>query len=300
MTHALSCDALSVISDSTNTMISNMTMTASSGLVYDPGNGEMYISNWYENSVTMIADSYVLPPPSYVNPPPTYTPIPTMIPPPVNLSIPFPTNQPEPSLTVSSTPTASHNSVTTYTSAATGVNVTVNGPTVQDGTQVNVTATKYGSKPPTGIAKASLGETLFYDISATSNGEAFNSDTNATISIIDPTFSNISIMEYWNGNTWISVDTNFNPPNVVSCTVPASVLTGTPFAVGTKLSTNSKSSFTEIIYGLVAGLAISAIVIVALLFTMRGKESKTHFESDDQQQMSAPPFPKVEIFQKTL
>jgi YVTN family beta-propeller protein len=279
VTHASSLNALSVISDANNTMISNMTMTAPAGLAYDSGVGSMYISNWYGSSVSVISDSSVLPPPTYINTPtPTFSPFPTLTPPPINLSIPLPTTSSQPGLTVSETPTVSNNSVRVYLSAVTGVNVTVEGPSLLEGTQVNVTTADYGSKPPIGTAGAPLNNAVFYDVSVASDGAILGSDVTATISIADPSFSSSSVIEYFNGSAWTPITTNFSSPNTVTCTIPVSVLTGTPFAVGTTKNSGSGANLTEIIYGLIVGIAVVAATVMVLTLAMREKDAKQNNE----------------------
>jgi len=175
-----------------------------------------------------------------------------------------------------STVTVTNNSATVDQSAITGINVTLNGPALQDGTQLNVTTTYYGENQPSEIASVSLsGAIAFYDVSVTSSSGALGRDVNATVSISNPSFTNSSIIQYWNGSIWTSVATAFTYPGTVSVTIPASALAGTPIVVGTpKLNTTSKLNLLEVIYGVVAGFAITATIVAVLMFTVRGKKNK--------------------------
>ena len=89
-------------------------------------------------------------------------------------------------------------------------------------------------------------------------------------------------MEYWNGNTWVLVATTFTVPNTVLGTIPASALTGTPIVVGViQPSTSSYSNLLGIVYGLLGGVAIAAIIVVALMFITRRQEGNRPLDDRD-------------------
>jgi hypothetical protein len=155
----------------------------------------------------------------------------------------------------------SNHSATADQSATTGVNVTVSGSSLQNGAQLNVTSTNYGSNQPSGTGAVSVSGAVFYDVSVTASSGTLGSDVSVTVNISNPAFTSNSVIEYWNGNAWVSVATTFTAPDTVSGTIPASALTGTLIAVGTSnLSTTSSSTVS--VYVVVVAVAIIAIISI--------------------------------------
>ncbi len=197
------------------------------------------------------------------------------------------TAKPTPSPTASVTPTVpptasgmqrvtsivviSGNFTTVDQSAVTGVNVKVNGPSLLDGTQLNVTTVAYGNSPPLGTSTLSIGGTVFYDVYVASSNGTLGSDVTVTISISNPSFTSSSVMEYWNGTTWISVSTTFASPDTITATIPASALTGTPIAVGIiEQGTVGLSLVLVFVLG-----ALVATVSVVCVYVFKKKETRT-------------------------
>ena len=189
-----------------------------------------------------------------------------------NISIAQGTQASAPSET--STITASNNSATIDQSAVTGVNVTVSGSSLQDGTQLNITSTNYGATQPSGTGTVLVNGTGFYDVSVTSSNGTLSSDISVTMNISNPTFTNASLIEYWNGNLWVSVASTFTAPDTVSGTVPATALTGTPIVVGTsKQNSTSMMRMIEVIFALIAGLIIAAVAVAQLMWISKNRKA---------------------------
>jgi hypothetical protein len=159
-------------------------------------------------------------------------------------------------------------SATADQTATTGVNVTIIGASLQDGTQLNVTSTNYGSKQPSGTGIVSVNGAVFYDVRVTSSSGALGLDVLVTVSISNPAFTSASVIEYWNGNTWVSAATTFTAPDTVSCTIPASALTGAIFAVGTPTSGATSLWLITII------VVVVVVILVILFVYMKKRKSK--------------------------
>ncbi len=191
----------------------------------------------------------------------------------------LPTPTPTPSTiqgsSAASTATVTDNTAIVNQTARTGVYATISGSSLQDNTQLNVTSAYFGSSQPQGTGAISVGKATFYDVQVTAGSGSLNADVQATITITNPSFTSASVIEYWNANTWVSAATKFAAPDTVTCTIPASALTGTPIAVGTpKTGATANSDTQEIIVGVAAGLAIAAGTIAAIRFTTRAKKNK--------------------------
>jgi hypothetical protein len=169
----------------------------------------------------------------------------------------------------------SNHSATADQSATTGVNVTITGSSLQNGAQLNVTTTYYGDKQPSGTGTVSVNGAVFYDVHVTSSSGAIGSDVNVTVSISNPTFTSSSVIMYWNGNTWVSVATTFTAPDTVSCTIPASALTGTLIAVGAPPKSSAVAlTLSATSMTIIAGIIIAVVVILSSLFVyMRKRRS---------------------------
>jgi YVTN family beta-propeller protein len=169
-----------------------------------------------------------------------------------------------------------NNSATIDMSSTTGVSITIYGSSLQDGTQINVTSTYYGANQPLGTSIASLNKATYYDICVTSSIGNLSSDVYTNLTISNPNFTNSSVIEYWNGNGWVSISTTFSQPNMVSGTIPATALTGTSIVVGTLKTDNSaKPNSLDLIIGASAGMATAAIAITVLRFVIENKRRKS-------------------------
>jgi hypothetical protein len=190
---------------------------------------------------------------------PTPTPTPTLTP------IPSPVSS------TTSTATVSNNSATVDQSATTGVIVTVSGSLLPDGTQINVTSTDYGSSQPSGTGAVSLSRAVYYDISVTSSSGTLSSNVSVAASISNPSFTSASVIEYWNGNSWVLVATTFTSPDIVSGTIPASALTGTPIVVGTLKPSTALTVGATTLLMIVVVLIAAVAVVLGILFDNRKK-----------------------------
>ncbi len=228
-----------------------------------------FVSNW---QYTPIGYSIAVNPTST----PILTPFPTPIPTPNPTLTPAPTSPSFNATVKISTLTVlvHNNSATCDESSVTGVKVTVAGSSLIDGMPINVTSIDYESSQPAGTGMIQVNGAFFYDVRVTSNNGVLDSDVTAVISITNPSFNSKSVLEYWNGGAWVSVDTTYTAANTVVAAMPASALTGTPIAVCTlTLDKTSNSSSFNIIYGLVIGLA-AVIAVTAILFVLINEKTK--------------------------
>ena len=125
-------------------------------------------------------------------------------------------------------------SVSVNQTSTTGVSVSVAGPSVKDGTVVNITSANYNTTQPsdTGALQNNVNATAFYDVQVTSN-TAVGSDTMVVINFTDPSFTaQDNILSYWNGTSWVRVTSYFISPHTISGIFPLSALTGTRIVVG--------------------------------------------------------------------
>jgi len=186
-------------------------------------------------------------------PAPTATPTPTPTPPPTN--------------TATSTVTVSNNSATADQSATTGVSVTVSGSSLPNGVDLNITSINYSGNQPSGTGSVSVGSAVYFDVSVFSSSGALGSDVFVLVTIKNSAFSSASVIQYWDGNAWVSVATAFTAPDTVSATIPASALTGTPIVVGTQVS-NPPIPLTTIL----AIVVVAVVILGALLFYTKRKK----------------------------
>jgi YVTN family beta-propeller protein len=188
-------NSVSVISDSTNTVVATVPVGISSGgVAYDSGKGEIFVTNSGDNTVSVISESSG----ESQSPSPGPTASTSTTPTPTPTTTPT-SSSPSHVSSATSTATVSDNSATVDQSATTGVNVTVSGLSLKDGTEVNVTSTDYGGNQPSGTGTVSVSGAVFYDVSVASSSGALSSDVYATVSILNPSFTSSSVMEYWNG-----------------------------------------------------------------------------------------------------
>ncbi len=124
--------------------------------------------------------------------------------------------------------------VSIYQAQTTGVDLTLQGLSLQ-GETVTATTVNFGTTPPTlganPILSAGAGA-VYYDVKVTQDtGGPLGSDVTVTVYLTDPTFTGASTMAYWDGTSWIPVATTFTAPHTISGNIPASALTGTPITV---------------------------------------------------------------------
>jgi hypothetical protein len=194
---------------------------------------------------------------------------------------------PSPAPSATSTTTISNNSATVDQSTTTGISITVNGSSLQDGAQLNVTSTNYGDNQPEGTGTVPVDAPVFYAVDVISNDEAVSSDVSGTLGISDPNFDSASVIEYWYGNDWMPVATTFNPPNTVSCiigvisgtnetvAIPASALNGTPILVGTPKSSAFALTLSATSLAIVIAIVIAVIVVLGMIVIyMRKRKAK--------------------------
>jgi hypothetical protein len=181
--------------------------------------------------------------------------------------------------------TVSENSATVDQSASTGVSITVNGTSLQDDTQLNVTSTNYGNNQPEGTSKVSLDSPVFYSVDVISNGEALGSDVYGLVSLSDPSFDSASVIEYWNGAAWMQVTTTFTAPDTVSCiissvnantqsAIPTSALTGAPILVGAPKSNVWTLSLSAISLAIIIVVVVVLVAVLSIFFCKRGRRAK--------------------------
>ncbi len=219
-------------------------------------------------------------PTSTPTPSPTLSPTSTPSPTPSPTLSPTSTPSPTPSVTPSPTPTSasvssasstvtvSAHSATVDQSATTGVSVTVSGSSLQNGAQLNVTSTNYEGNQPLGTGAVSVNGAAFYEVQVSSSSGALGSGVSATLSISNPRFTGPSVIEYWNGNTWVSVTTTFTAPDTASAKISMSALNGTPILVGVPKS--SASSLLPIIFIVIVIVAAVILVNIVVYLKVRG------------------------------
>ena len=168
------------------------------------------------------------------------------------------------------------NSVTVDHSATTDVSVTVSGPSLQDGEQLNVTSTKYGDDQPQGTGAVSVDDASFYNIDVVSIDGTLIPDFSMDVSFSNPDFGPASIIQYWNGNIWDSVTTTFHAPHTVSCTIPNTGLTtGTPVLVGTPKSSASVLTLSVTSLLIIVAAVVAIVLVLGILSAyMRKKKAK--------------------------
>jgi membrane protein DedA with SNARE-associated domain len=88
------------------------------------------------------------------------------------------------------------------------------------------------------------------------------------VTISNTNFTSASVIEYWDGNTWVSVATTFTAPDTVSGTIPASALGGTPIVVGTQ------ASIISILLIIVIAIVVVVVILGAVLVYMKKRKRK--------------------------
>ena len=111
----------------------------------------------------------------------------------------------------------------------TGVCVSISDPTIPDGTSITVTSIAYGTSQPPETGTLSIGG-VYYDVKITSD-PPLNPDTTIIVTITNPSFSSTSQIQYWNGVNWVTVPTQFIPPDTLQGTFQLYQLQGTPIVV---------------------------------------------------------------------
>ncbi len=118
--------------------------------------------------------------------------------------------------------------------STTGVSVTVEGSSIKDGTVVNVYTANFGDAQPTdtGGLQLNVNAVAYYDVQVNSNTN-LGPDAMVTVNFTDPAFTEEdNVLSYWNGTSWVTVDSYFIPEHTVCGIFPASALTGTRIVVG--------------------------------------------------------------------
>jgi outer membrane protein assembly factor BamB len=131
---------------------------------------------------------------------------------------------------VTSSVTSSEGSIFVDQTAITGVNITISGSSISDGTVLNVTSVNYGATQPFGTGPVLVEEALFYDVKVISNA-SIESGTSVFVYFSNPNFTSNSVISYWNGSSWLSVPTIFVSPNILRGTFTVSQLQGAPIMV---------------------------------------------------------------------
>jgi hypothetical protein len=126
--------------------------------------------------------------------------------------------------------TSSGGSAVADQTATTGVNVTISGSSLSDGTALNVTSVNFGATQPFGTGTLLVDDALFYDVKVTSN-VVIGSEVTVLVSLLDASFTSNSVLSYWNGTIWLSVPTTFVLPHTLQATFTVSQLQGTPIMV---------------------------------------------------------------------
>ncbi len=142
--------------------------------------------------------------------------------------------------------TSSSGSVVADQTATTGVNVTISGSSLSNNTAINVTSVNFGTTQPFGTGTVSVDNALFYDVKVTSNA-VLDSGVAVLVSISDSSFTNVSVLSYWNGTVWLSVPTTFVLPNTLQATFTVSQLQGTPIMVTSASTPNPTPTLTPTI-----------------------------------------------------
>ncbi len=128
------------------------------------------------------------------------------------------------------TQTVSDGSVTVDQSAETGVSVGVDDPSIPDGASLTVKTIDYGANlPPGTTASISVGGN-YYDVQVIPSS-GLPMDTVVSVNITNPAFNENSQIMFWNGESWIPVDTQFYAPSTLCATFTLSQLQGTPLFV---------------------------------------------------------------------
>jgi len=116
--------------------------------------------------------------------------------------------------------------------STTGITVTITDSSLSDGFNFNVTTRYFGRSFPPGTNYFFTPSNLCYDVQVLPTvGGPVGPDVMVAVEITDATFDSYSRVKYWSGSAWVSVDAGFIAPHTVTFSVPASLLTGTPFVV---------------------------------------------------------------------
>jgi hypothetical protein len=151
-----------------------------------------------------------------------------------------------------------------YTQSTAGVSVNITG-SVPDGANITVTSTYYGTTQPFGTGALQVG-VAFYDVKISSD-TPLGSNATANIYFTNPAFSTQNFISFWNGNSWVIVDSHFISPNTICGIIPVSALTGTPIMVG-KAPQTGQETFPYI------GIPLAVVMVVASSFLVRRARKK--------------------------
>jgi parallel beta-helix repeat protein len=134
-------------------------------------------------------------------------------------------------LSVATSTTPLSNGNVTINQPTTGADVTINGSTAANGTNVTLTSQVWGTTQPPGTGSVTLSSAFFFDVQITgiTTGTADVCITNATI-------KSAEVMQYWYGEAWVNatqITWIKGTGEVTVCgDIPVSALNGTPIVVG--------------------------------------------------------------------
>jgi hypothetical protein len=115
---------------------------------------------------------------------------------------------------------------------AIGIALNITGSSAQDGTDVTVNSTDYDTVQPNWTGDLQVNGVAFYDVRISSSAP-LGSNAMASVLIANANFSSqSSAVSYWNGSSWVTVTSQFIPPDSVLVNLLASDLSGTPIMVG--------------------------------------------------------------------
>jgi Ca2+-binding RTX toxin-like protein len=127
--------------------------------------------------------------------------------------------------------------VTIYPSAVfTQFSQCFNPQLVYASTGITVSSVYYGGIEPSGTGSLGLSSVLYYDVQTLPQTlnmswvQVLATDT-VTVSVTNVEINSYSSLEYWNGASWVSVDTTFTPPNTITGNFTVAELSGTPIAI---------------------------------------------------------------------
>jgi hypothetical protein len=113
-----------------------------------------------------------------------------------------------------------------------GMALNITGSSAQGGTEVTVNSTDFDTVQPNGTGELQINGVAFYDLKISSSAP-LGSNAMASVLITNANFSSqSSAVSYWNGSSWVTVTSQFIPPDSVLVNLLASDLSGTPIMVG--------------------------------------------------------------------
>jgi hypothetical protein len=153
--------------------------------------------------------------------------------------------------------------------AVTGVKIAINDPSASNGALAAVSSVNFGTSQPPNTGSLNVNGAVFYDVKVASQS-SISQDATVTITLSNYAFTDQNNeVAYWNGANWVIVPCTYTSPNMLTVSLPASALTGTPLAVW-KTDSNSENPM------LLIALAISVVVaVLAVAFVFYSRKAKT-------------------------